>query len=207
VHVANAADLSPVLDVTVPGVDAVAVSDDWVVTREPGAAGDELTARSVSAPTDVHVVATVKQPTQLGRPGVDGSTVVYHVATPEGSRIVAYDLEARRSRVLRRATSALVSNPSLLAGRLLYVRQTSLAQLLELGPATPGGRDRVLYKLAAPAPHDAGHDKGHSTVTRTPHPRTALWTLWTSALSTTRAYVTLLSRTRGKLPVIVAVPR
>ncbi len=207
VHVANAADLSAVVDVAVPGVDAVAVSDDWLVTREPGAAGDELTARPLTAPTDVRVVATIKRPAQLGRPAIDGSTVVYHVAAPAGNRIVAHDLQAGTSRVLRRSTSALVTNPSLLAGRLLYVRQTSLAQLLELGPATPGGRDRVLYRLAAPAPHDAGHDKGYSTRTRTPRPRTALWTLWTSALSPTRAYVTLLPRARGKLPVIVAIAR
>jgi len=207
VHVANAADLSAVLDVTVPGVDAVAISDEWLVTREPGAAGDELTARLLSAPDDVRAVATAARPAQLGRPGVDGSTVVYHVATPTGSRIVAYNLDAGTSRVLRRSRSALLANPSLLAGRLLYVRQTSLAQLLELGPATPGARNRILYRLAAPAPHDAGHEKGHSSETRTPRPKTAAWTLWTSALSATRAYVTLLPRTRGKLPVIVTVAR
>jgi hypothetical protein len=135
------------------------------------------------------------------------STIVYHVAAQRTSRIVAYDLQTSASSILRRATSALVTNPSLLAGRLLYVRQTSLAQLLELGPAAPGGRDRVVYRLAAPAPHDAGHERGHSSKTRTPHPKTAVWTLWTSALSPTNAYVTLLPRARGKLPVIVAIPR
>lgn len=207
VHVANAADLSPVLDVTIPGVDAVAVSDEWLVTREPGAAGDQLMARPLSAPTEVHPVARATRPAQLGRPGIDGSTVVYHVATRRGSRILAYDLQAGRSRVLRSSASALVANPSLLAGRLLYVRQTSLAQLLELGAAAPGARDRVLYRLAAPATHDAGHERGHSSKTATPHPRTAAWTLWTSALSPTQAYVTLLPRARGKLPVIVAIQR
>jgi hypothetical protein len=207
VHVANAADLTAVVDVTVPGVDAVAVSDGWLVTREPGASGDELTARPLSAPDDVRPVATAARPAQLGRPGIDGSTVVYHVATAKGSRIVAYDLDAGTSRILRRSRSALLANPSLLGGRLLYVRQTSLAQLLELGPATPGARNRVLYRLAAPAPHDSGHEQGHSSETRTPHPKTAAWTLWTSALSPTRAYITLLPRSRGKLPVIVAVAR
>jgi hypothetical protein len=207
VHVANAADLSPVLDVSVPGVDAIAVSDEWLVTREPGAAGDEITARPLAAPDEVHRVATATRPAQLGRPGIDGALVVYHLATRRGSRIATYDLGTGRSRVLRRSGSALVANPSLLAGRLLYVRQTRLAQLLELGPATPGARDRVLYRLAAPATHDAGHEKGQSSKTATPHPRTALWTLWTSALSPTRAYVTLLPRVRGKLPMIVAIAR
>jgi hypothetical protein len=203
VHIAEAADLTPVVDVTVPGVDAIAVSDSWLVTRT---GGDAITARPVAAPTDVHAVASVKPPAQLGRPSIDGATVVYHVATQRGSRIVAADLETSTSRVLRRSASALVTNPSLLGGQLLYVRQTSLAQLLELGPATSSG-DRVLYRLAAPAPHDAGHERGHSSKTRTPHPKTAVWTLWTSALSPTHAYVTLLPRARGREPVIVAVPR
>jgi hypothetical protein len=207
VHVANASDLSPVLDVTVPGVDAIAVSDEWLVTREPGASGDEITARPVATPDDVHVVARATRPAQLGRPGIDGAVVVYHLATRRGSRIATYDLASGRSRVLRNSRTALVANPSLLAGRLLYVRQTSLAQLLELGPATPGARDRVLYRLAAPSVHDAGHEQGHSSKTATPHPRTAPWTLWTTALSPTRAYVTLLPRARGKLPVIVAIAR
>jgi hypothetical protein len=207
VHVANAADLSPVLDVTVPGVDAIAVSDTWLVTRAPSGTGETLAALPLTAPTQARAIATIKRPSALGRPAIDGSEVVYHVATQRSSTIVEYDLASSTSRVLRRSASALLTNPSLLAGRLLYVRQTDLAQVLELGPAAVAARDRALYRLGAPAPHDAGHEPGRSTKTRTPHPRTAAWTLWTSALSAANAYVTLLPRQAGKLPVIVAVPR
>jgi hypothetical protein len=98
-------------------------------------------------------------------------------------------------------------NPSLLGDRLLYVRQTDLAQLLELGQARAGARDRVIYRLAAPAVHDSGHEPGHSSETRTPHPRTSPWLLWTTALSETRAYVTLLSRRGVAQPRIVSVAR
>jgi hypothetical protein len=207
VHVASAADLAPVLDVAVPGVDAVAVSDSWLVTRAPSATGDVLEARQIAAPDEVTTIATVKSPDQLGRPALDGDAVVYHVAARHGSRIVQHDLATAGSRVVRRSSSALLTNPSLLAGRLLYVRQTSLAQLLELGPARPGARNRILYRLGAPAGHDAGYERGHSRRTRTPHPRTAQWTLWTSALSATHAYVTLLPRRAGAQPWIVSVPR
>jgi hypothetical protein len=207
VHVANAADLTPVVDVTVPGVDALAVSDDWLVTRAPATAGDTLTARPIASPTDVTTIASVQRPTQLGRPSLDGDLVVFHVATAHGSRVVEDDLATSTVRVLRRATSALLTNPSLLDGRLLYVRQTDLAQMLELGLAQPGGGDRVVYRIGAPAPHDSGHERGYSPVTRTPHPRIASWTLWTTALSPSRAYVTLIPRRSGLQPKIVSVAR
>jgi hypothetical protein len=208
VQVANATDLTPVVSVTVPGVDALAVSDQWLVTRAPTATGDAIVARPIDAPTEVHPVAASQRPTQLGRPSLDGDVVVFHVATRHGSRIVEYDLAASVTHVLRRSLSALLTNPSLLGDRLLYVRQEDLAQLLELGPAsTATGRDRVLYRLSAPAQHDAGHEPGYSTVTGTPHPRTAQWTFWTTALSATHAYVTLLPRRSGAQPKIVSLPR
>jgi hypothetical protein len=207
VHVARAPDLSPVLDVTVPGVDALAVSDTWLVTRAPTSTGEVLAAAPIGAPTQVRRIATVKRPAHLGRPSLDLDTLVYHVATLRESRLVAADLAAARSRVLRRSRSALLTNPALLNGELLYVRQTDSAQLLELGRAAPGGRDRALYRLAAPAVHDPGHEPGHRRKTRTKFPRTAQWTLWTSALSATSAYVTLLPRKRGLPPRILAVPR
>jgi hypothetical protein len=207
VHVARAPDLSPVLDVTVPGVDALAVSDTWLVTRAPTSTGEVLAAAPIGAPTQVRRIATVKRPAHLGRPSLDLDTLVYHVATLRESRLVAADLAAARSRVLRRSRSALLTNPALLNRELLYVRQTDSAQLLELGRAAPGARDRALYRLAAPAVHDPGHEPGHRRKTRTKFPRTAQWTLWTSALSATSAYVTLLPRKRGLPPRILAVPR
>ena len=207
VHVANAMDLTPVVDVGVPGVDALAISDNWLVTRAPTSSGEALAARRIDTPTDVRTIASARHPTQLGRPSLDGDVAVFHVATAHGSRIVEYDLARSVARVLRRSPSALLTNPALLGGRLLYVRQTDLAQLLELGAARTSGSDRVLYRLAAPAQHDAGHEPGHSPVTRTRHPRTAQWTLWTTALSLTHAYVTLLPRRSGTQPKIVSVPR
>ena len=207
VHVANAVDLTPVLDVTVPGVDALAVSDTWLVTRTTSSTGDVLSALALATPDQVTPVANAKRPDQIGRPAVDGNVIVYHVATPRGSRIVQYDLATGASRILRRSNSALLLNPALLAGELLYVRQGDLTQVLELGPAAKGGHDRVLYRLAAPAVHDSGHEPGHSRETHTPHPKTAKWTLWTTALSTTHAYVTLLPRRRGVFPLIVSTTR
>jgi hypothetical protein len=108
---------------------------------------------------------------------------------------------------LRRTVSALLTNPSVLAGQLLYVRQTDVSQLLEIGGAYPGAGDHVLYRLGAPAPHDSGHEPGYSHVTRTQRPPTATWTFWTTALSASRAYVTLLPRRVRAQPRIVSLLR
>jgi hypothetical protein len=194
VHVAEAADLAPLFDVAVPGVDALAVSEQWLVTRSRTPAGDTLTARPIAAPDQVVPIARVGRPSQLGRPALDGDILVYHLATRQGSRIVARDLVAGTVQVVRRSRAALLTNPATLDGQLLYVRQTNLAQLLELGPLGSIGRDRAIYSLAAPAPHDRGHERHASPVTLAPHPRAARWTLWTTALSVTNAYVALLPR-------------
>jgi hypothetical protein len=207
VHVANAADLTPVVDVTVPGVDALAVSDAWLVTRAASPAGDTLSAFSLPTPGQPRVVASARRPTAFGRPTLDGDTLVYHVAGPRDSRIVERNLATSDRRVLRHSTASLLLNPALLDGELLYVRQTDLAQLLELGPAATRGYDRVVYRIGAPAVHDSGHEHGYSHKTRTPHPKTASSTLWTTALSATHAYVTLLPRQRAVPARIVSIAR
>jgi hypothetical protein len=191
VHVARLADLSPLVDVAVPGVSAVAVSDDWLVTR----AGNALDAHSIADPQTVVRVATTKSAAQLGRPALDGDVVVYHVATPRLSTIVSFDLATSVRRIVRKSRTSLLTNPSLLGGELVYDRQTSRAQLVELGPVGQGSHDRAVYRLAAPSVHDAGHEKGYSHHTRNVPPRTAKWRLWTTALSGSQAYVTLLPAT------------
>jgi len=208
IHVAVAADLSPVLDLSLPAVDALAVSDRWLVTREPRPdRGDQLVARALAAIDQPRTVATFPPPTQLGRPALDGDLLVFHVATPARSRIVAFDLAAWSSSVVRSSRVAQLTNPSVLAGRLLYVRQTSTAQLLELGALT-GKRDRALYRLGAPAKRDRGFEPGQSHVTRTPRPKRAVATLWTTALGERQAYVTFVPRAGGNTAAsIVAVPR
>jgi hypothetical protein len=194
-HVVRLADMSPVLDVDVPGINALAVSDSWLVTRAQSPDGTTvLSARSLVAPDDVHTIAAVHRPAQLGRPALDGDLLVYHLAGHDSSAIVAVDLSASVARVVRRSTSSLLTNPSVLSGELLYDRQTNLSQLVQIGPLSRRGADRVAYRLGATAVHDAGHENGYSNRTRTPRPHTAKWRIGTTALSTRRVYVTLLPR-------------
>jgi hypothetical protein len=192
------------------GADALCLSDRWLVTRERAPdGGDSLVARPLAALDQPQVVAATNPPAQLGRPAIDADVVVVHEATRAVSRILAIDLAAGTSRIVRSSRRAQLTNPSLLAGQLLYVRQTSTAQLLEVGPLA-GGRDRVLYRLGAPAARDRGYEPGHSSRsrTRTPRPKRAAGTLWTTALSGRAAYVTFVPRKRGAAAAsIVAVTR
>ena len=203
VHVATADGLAPVLDLTLASVDALGVSDRWLVTRERGAVGaDVLVARSLQAPDAARVVATVRPPAQIGRPSLDGDLVVFHVSAVRSSRIVAADLAAGTSRVVRSTATAQLANPSVLGDQLLYVRLTAIEQRLELGRLAPGGPSRVLYRLSAPARRDPGYEPGHSNVTRTPRPKLAPGTLWTTALAPQIAYVTFIRRKDGAASIL-----
>ena len=195
VHVVRLADGAPVLDVDVPGVNAIAVSDGWLVTRAVVAGGEELAARSLSAPETVVAVATGRAPARLGRPALDADLLVYHVAARRLSTIVAFDLATSTRRVLRRSTTHQLTNPSVLGGELVYDRLTSTSQLVQVGPVDRGGSDRTVYKLSAPSVHDLGHEHGYSSRTRNRRPPTAKWRLWTTAVSAQRVYVTLLPLT------------
>ena len=207
VHVAHTADLATVTDLSLPGVDALAVDDNWLVTRERSTRGDTIVARSMQT-SEARIVASAAAPSQLGRPSLDGDVIVYHVATRTGSRIVAADLQAGTTQIVRSSRRAQLTNPSTSGGLLLYVRQTSTAQFLELGPLAAGGANRVLYRLGAPALHDNGYEHGHSHRTRTKKPPLAAGTLWTTALGPQRAYVTFIPRRYGAARAsIVAVAR
>jgi hypothetical protein len=113
---------------------------------------------------------------------------------------------------LRYSSDAQLLNPSLLGGRLLYVRSSRCAQQLVLGPLR-GGPDKVLYKLGPLAGQDAGHERHHTTQGEhlpCPHkPRVTRKMLWTTALSPTTAYVTVLRPAPGgrTIPTLLAVSR
>jgi len=205
ITVARADTLTPTLAVAAGGASAVAVSSTWVVWRVPAAGGgDLLLAARLVDPSRVARVAVTNGSAQLGQPSVDGETLVFAV-TGARSRIVAVDLAAGRPRTLRRGSKAvLVSNPSLRAGRLLYVRTSSRTQELRLGRAR-GGRERVLYRIAATARRDRGYEHGKQPHRRHYHPRNppprqrgaTTTTLWTTALTDDDAYVTRLRTRRG----------
>jgi hypothetical protein len=208
VHIVRIMDNAPVVDVDVPGINALAVSDQWLVTRArlPDGA-TELVARSLADPASVRRIASARPPSQLGRPALEGDLLVYHLAGRRVSSIIAADLASATARVVRRSTSSLLTNPSVLEGELLYDRQTSRAQLVQLGPLGRSGADRVVYRIGAPSVHDLGHEHGYSSRTRSKPPTPSKWRLWTTAVSARNVYLTLLPRTGAVGARLVSVSR
>jgi hypothetical protein len=184
--VLSAVDRGELGSFAAPGADAVAISRHWVVWRSHGNGRDSLHARRIDFPGEpgsVHSLGRSGRDGQLGRPSLDDNRVVYARAAPAENTIVKRVLGAKRkhtkSRLLRSRVDGLQS-PSLHGRYLLYVRVTRRSQRLMLARAGRG-RGRVLF-------------------------RTGSATLWTTALSDKRAYVTVL---HGRAPRarIVSVDR
>ena len=201
VTVAARDTLVPSLQLSIPGVDKLAVSDRWLVYRAKLRNGaEEIAARAVTAGAQPVLVAGPRPAGRLGRPSLSGDLVVYHLATPGGSWLKAYDLAKGTSRTLRFSRSSQLLNPSLLGSTLLYVRASRCSQQLRLG-ALGGGSGRVLYELAPLAGQDRGHERRHTRQGAhlpCPHrPRPTRRMLWTTALGDAAAYLTVIDPRRG----------
>jgi hypothetical protein len=208
VTVASRDTLTPVLQEPLAGVQKLALTDRWLVWRS----GLEIRVQPLSDPTRSAIVVKARRFAELGRPALSGDLVVYHYATPSGSWLTTVNVATGARNRVRFAKGVQLLNPSLLGGSLLYVRASRCAQELRLGPLH-GGKERVLYKLPPLAGQDRGHDRGHTEQGERlpcPHrPKPTARILWTTALSTTTAYVTVLRPRRGgrTTPTLVSINR
>lgn len=145
-------------------VDALAVSADWLVVRDESDSGiANLFAVSLHDRARRRYLAGAGIPGAIGRPSVDGSTVVYAYSSMTGSGIYEVDLGSGARRVLRRATAdVLYANPALRNGRLLYERSDRCAQELLLGSPRGPGVDRVLLSLPSTVFRDSGYQSGYT---------------------------------------------
>ena len=107
---------------------------------------------------------------------------------------------------------AYLLSPARIGGTLLYVRLGRCSQQLRIGRLDGNGAGRVLYKLPPLAGQDLGHEHGHpeqgSHVPCPGRPKPTARSLWTTALSGTTAYVTVLRASSGGhlTPSLLAVP-
>ena len=79
--------LAPVARIPAPGADAIAVSDAWLAYRAPAGGGDGIYTRYIGnpvSPAPPALLASATGASQLSPPAVDGSTLVYALATPRG---------------------------------------------------------------------------------------------------------------------------
>lgn len=208
VTIADRTTLAPIVSESIPGVTKLAVSRRWLAYR----VGREIRVEDVAAPGAPKTVVRVAQPATLGRPALGVDLVAFHRSTREASWLTAVNAVSGRPLQLRFSRDDQLLNPSLLAGQLLYVRASRCSQQLVLGRAR-GRRDRVLYEIGPLAGQDVGHERRHTRQgERLPcahRPRPTAKMLWTTALSPTTAYVTVLKPAPGgrTIPTLLAVAR
>jgi hypothetical protein len=177
----SASDLSEQGRFNARGADAIAISANWVVWRDRDDGDDTLRARRITNPANpgkVKSLAAAHGASQLGRPSVDGNRLVYARATRRVNRIVSRRLGKGGSHTLRRSVTAGLSNPSIGGRHLLYVRHERRRDLLKLA-RVKGGEGRTLLSKR----------RG---------------TLWSTALSKRRAYVTAISGTGPSQKILSA---
>ena len=205
VVVASAATFTPFLRLQAPGARDLAVSATHVAWRVTDAATDRIFVAPFAggAPTSV---ATVIPPASVGRPALDSTRIVFHVAGRTQSRIQELDLVTGARRTLRRARGELLLHPDLDGPSLLYVRSGPTRQKLVLG--TRDGADVTIYSTPPTGRRDTGAEAGrHRHGAGYPRgrpprlyerPRAGeTLTLWSTSLSPTVAYVTRLKATGG----------
>ena len=219
ITVADRASLTPRLTIAATGVNALAVSDAWLVFRAQDASGAErLIGVSLTAPTQSRYIYGSRLAGEVGRPSLDGASVVFAVATPARSAIETDDLASGRMRTLRSVRRGVaLSNPSLLGGRLLFERTTRCYQQLRIGaavaPRNPRHHGRTLLSLPSTVRRDTGYQHGYthayngaSKCPNRPAGRGGTVRLGPTALSAGEAYVTVSSSAASDAR-IVAVAR
>jgi hypothetical protein len=179
ITIADSASLQPRLVLAASGVNALAVSDGWVVYRDRDAAGAEhLIAVSLTVPSTRRYLAGSRLAGQVGRPSLDGANAVFTVDTPRRSAIELVDLANGHRRTLRAAGhGAAFFYPSLLGDGLLFEQVTRCAQQLRIGSVGRAGARGSVARVAAGASHARRAPRSHrervllslpSTVSRDP---------------------------------------
>jgi hypothetical protein len=164
--------LAPIAQVPAPRADAIAISDSWLAYRAPTGGGDGIYIRYIAnpaAPAPPLRLASQGGAGQLSRPAVDGSTLLYAVATPAGSRVVQRVMGTRKHRALLRSPRLLLFDPSVNGRTFAYVRTDARRSRLMVRRFHARGAGRVLLSL--------GRSKG---------------VLWSNALTSSVAYATIL---------------
>ena len=179
----------------------LAVSDSLLAWRARDAAGtDRIWIKA--AGQQPRLLLESPAPQELGRPVLRDGRLLCHVAGPSGSVLYSVDVATGERVELRKQRGAMVSNPSTDGATLLYVHATGRTQELRIGPVVPGHPrdDDVLLVHASPGRRDREREPGrsrHRHRGRRPKlpPRAApgvVDTLWSTALTSSAAYVTRL---------------
>lgn len=164
------------VSVAAKGADAVAVSSKWLAIRRVAGKRDVIVSVPIGNPArpgKPRRVASAKGPSQLSRPAVGGSTIVYALAKRSGNSLIKAKLHpngAKRKRKLLSSRTEAFAGPSISAKKIAYVATDRKRQTLRL-KGLGKGRGRALYRRGRGIP-----------------------TLWTTAIAGKRVYVTVVRK-------------
>lgn len=214
-------DLSELARVQAPHTDAIAVSGRWLAERVHQQGRDRLQVRSIErmeprqeegpgADTGSgslslgppRVIARASAPAQIGRPSLDGDSLLFTSSTPARSRLRHYSLKSGSTRTLLAGRLSTYTNPSLLRNRFAYVRTTRQRQEIRLRALSGRGLGRILHYRPATSRRDPDHGRNRRRIpTRDLPPRLDRdpWAIWTLALAPKAVYATL-TRPHGGEP-------
>ena len=142
--------LAPVAQMDAPGADAIAVSDAWLAYRAPLGGGDGIYIRYIAnpaAPAAPLLLASEGGASQLSPPAVDGSILLYAIATPRGSRVVQRVMGTHKHRALVRSPRLLLFNPAVDGKSFAYVRSDARRSRLMVRGRRRHGSGRILFTL------------------------------------------------------------
>ena len=224
----TARSLQPRLTIAARGVNALAVSDGWVVYRDVDAAGAEhLIGVSLTSP--MRRGATSRARAWPVRSGARRSTALMSCSRSTRharSVIELADLTSGHRRTLRAAAhGAAFFYPSLLGGGLLFEQVTRCAQQLRIGVTAGGGgvhaararvaergrphRERVLLSLALTVSRDPGYQIGYTHAYNSASGcgnrstgKGGATQLGSTALGRSRAYVTVTGPAAGDARIV-----
>jgi hypothetical protein len=174
------------------GVDALAISNTWLVYRVSGDGRDALLARNIRNPSNpgpVRRLAGISRPAQLGAPSIDGNRVVYAVARRGSNAIAKRVLGSRSHGVVVFSRTDALSSPSLRGDRLLYVRVHRKRNSSPQSTSVPGLRQSLMLK------HLGHHGSGRRIYSRNGDDAT----LWSTSLTGNRAYATVFGGGRQRI--------
>ena len=144
------AGLAEVARVPAAGADALAVSGEWLVYRRREGGRDVLDAQRITDPLNPGApqrITSAASPSQVGRPSIDGHLVAWATAQRDESRVWIRDLEDRKNKVVAGSRFALLSNPALDGGRLVYVRATERREQLIARNVGKGGGGHPIHRF------------------------------------------------------------
>jgi hypothetical protein len=181
---------------SVRSAEAVAVSDRWLVYLTANKGRYFLQARRIGGHPrhlgEARKVASIKRPSAIGRPSIRGDRVVFALSRRHTNAIVLRSLKTGKGGKVLRSRTAELLNPSLLGDRMLYVMVRRGKQSPQNTSPRPFRQELMLKRMGSRGKGNRIYKRGSSR------------TLWTTALSKKRAFVTLLG---GNGPKIVSVKR